>query len=172
MIKKIAVLLVFSITVFEASAHGNHAVSDGLVLYIDSPSGALELDQNSKNKLKRKRESHNNLSVAPKTDLRRLELGLRGVSTTKGSHKAETFSNGQVFAIVKDADRGTYAILLPEIRAYASHDGFAGHHATPVGDRTYYNLPNRAVVGADWIEIRKATDSGDVLLKKLEFGPD
>lgn len=169
MIKKIAVLLVFSITVFEANAHGNHAVTDGLVLYIDSLSGSLELDQNSKTKLKRKRESHNNLNSAPRTDLKRLELARKGVATAKGSHKAETFSNGQVFAIVKDAYRGTYTILLPEVRAYASHDGFPGHHATPVGDRIYYNVPKMAVAGADWIEIRKATESGDVLLKKLEF---
>ena len=172
MIKQIAVLLVFSISVCQANAHGSHGARDGLTLHVDRVTGAVEFDTTSRNRIKERVSSSAKLKHSTTSDLRRVDL-VRGLgSGTKDRKHSANFSNGQIFATVKDPYFGTYSILLQKIRAYASHDGFPGHHATPVGDRIYYNLPNRVVSGADWIEIRRATDSGDVLLKKLEFSLD
>ena len=161
----------------QAGAHGSHFGADGLIFSIDSAhgvldirtSGALEIRSKSEQRVTKQINTYNDGGHNGLTEMR---LGRQSTSEAKRDESVSSASAGQVFAVVNDRRRGEYTMILPPIRAYASHDGLPGHHATPIGDRVYYNMPSRVVSGADWIEIRRATDSGDVLLKKLEFGPD
>lgn len=157
----------------EAGAHGSHFGADGLVFSIDPANGALDIRASVALEIKSKSEERVTKQIGTSNnDLTEMRLGRQSASEAKRDESVSSASTGQVFAVVSDRRRGEYTMILPPIRAYASHDGLPGHHATPIGDRVYYDVPNRVVSGADWIEIRRATDSGDVLLKKLEFGPD